>query len=331
MFDMADVWFPTKPIKKFNEGVVLRSRKIHSGSSQLVKAKGSTLLEQPLLRSDLTCLAASIEAGADVNEANVVGVTPLHYHLSVSHDKTLNDAHFQCMKLLIEKGADVNFPLPNGQLPLHSAAKENHVNCVEFFANVGADLSAKDIRGKTALYLAVEQGNYESIKKLIKLGADVNCTSNFGMTPLMRAAMCESCIQLLLRKGAYVNKINKFRQNALQISVAINCYEDFEVPPEKDVRCMLLLAAGESTEGPTVNTLNFYSRGERIVHVPKYLLEFEQIKLSLKWACRDVIRRKMIQSDPHTNLFIRVPKLGIPKLLQSYLLYDMSVDCRESN
>ena len=157
----------------------------------------------------------------------------------------------------------------------------------------------------------------------------------------MFAAWCDNkpsgklCVKYLLRAGAHVNKINQFGQNALQISAARTStiyYSrvDYHNHYGKDV-CMLLLAAGETIEGNTVKRFIFPEYDYCTEYVPQYLQDIRKIQLSLKWACREVIRKKLIQLDPHTNLFIRAPKLGLPKLLQSYLLYDMSVDCRESN
>ena len=94
----------------------------------------------------------------------------------------------------------------------------------------------------------------------------------------------------------------------------------------KDV-IMLLLAAGETVEGNSVKRIHFNGYSYNYTQdVPQYLQDLKKIQLSLKWVCRDIIRKKLVQSDPHTNLFIRIPKLGLPKILQSYLLYDMSVE-----
>ena len=65
-----------------SEGVVLRTCGINSESSQPVKVKESTILEEPSFNSHLTCSAALIEARAGVNESNVVRVTPSFYHPS---------------------------------------------------------------------------------------------------------------------------------------------------------------------------------------------------------------------------------------------------------
>ena len=169
----------------------------------------------------------------------------------------------------------------------------------------------------------------------------MNCSTDNGLTSLMFAAYYweglpgNFSIKHLLKAGAHVNKINKFGQNALQICVASNttfCYkkEDYGDHYGKDV-IMLLLAAGESIEETKVDKISFYEKYDTTLDVPNYLLGFKQTQLSLKWACRGVIRKKLIQSDSHTNLFISVPKLRLPRQLHLYLLHDMSVECKNSN
>ena len=405
---MGNKCFPAKQQRiqrKFKEGAVLRPCKAHSKISEDIKAKWATSLTGPAHDCHLACLAALIEAGADVNEELRTGETPLHFHPlqhKLSYDNKTRDVHFQCIQLLVEKGADVNIRQQDGQLPLHKAAEANHANCVELFIKLGADVNTKANNGKTPLLTAVERGCYESIEKLIQMGADVNIgksencpplftlttngfhkclklmiqsgadvnfhQDNRNRTPLMEAAYrmdhksvrilidsganvnsstdtgltalmfaaCYNnewvpgnfCTNYLLNAGAHVNKINSFGQNALQISVAWNTYcywqEYYDNRSGKDA-VMLLLAAGESIKGATVDRINFYGHCDRTIDIPAYLLEFRQIKLSLKWACREVIRKKLIQSDPHTNLFVRVPKLGLPKPLHLFLLYDIDL------
>ena len=47
---------------------------------------------------------------------------------------------------------------------------------------------------------------------------------------------------------------------------------------------------------------------------------------SLQDLCRVSIRAQLLSSDRHSNLFIRVPRLGLPSLLTRYLLYHMTLD-----
>ena len=48
-------------------------------------------------------------------------------------------------------------------------------------------------------------------------------------------------------------------------------------------------------------------------------------ELSLKNICREAIRNHLLQMS-NVNIFIRVPRLPLPKALQSYLLYDQTLN-----
>ena len=78
---------------------------------------------------------------------------------------------------------------------------------------------------------------------------------------------------------------------------------------------MLLFAAGEIIDDITVEKFDF----RKSVELPDLLF-------CLQYLCREAIRRHMINLDPHTHLFSRIPKLGLPTLLTEYLLYDVSLD-----
>ena len=77
---------------------------------------------------------------------------------------------------------------------------------------------------------------------------------------------------------------------------------------------MLLFAAGEKII-PSVGCTNTV--------IPEYL-QHEQ--LSLKEKCREAIRKHLLDIDPHGNLFHRIPKIGLPSVLNEYVLFDMSID-----
>ncbi len=46
---------------------------------------------------------------------------------------------------------------------------------------------------------------------------------------------------------------------------------------------------------------------------------------SLKQACRRTIRQHMLAVNETGNLFCRVPNTGLPPVLASYVLYDVSL------
>jgi hypothetical protein len=53
--------------------------------------------------------------------------------------------------------------------------------------------------------------------------------------------------------------------------------------------------------------------------------EEEQIE-DLLCICRTAIRDHLLNMDLHENLFMRIPKLPLPTLLHSFLLFDTSLE-----
>ena len=59
---------------------------------------------------------------------------------------------------------------------------------------------------------------------------------------------------------------------------------------------------------------------------PDFLLEMNQPGLNLKHLCRLAVRNHLLNLDPHTHLFYRVPKLQLPSAMTQYLLFELSID-----
>ena len=78
----------------------------------------------------------------------------------------------------------------------------------------------------------------------------------------------------------------------------------------KDERVVLLVAAGEKMEDD--------------ITVHDSLSVLVEVQWDLMDQCRKVIRKRLLDVDPHENLFMRVPKLGLPKSLVEYMLFDIS-------
>ena len=78
--------------------------------------------------------------------------------------------------------------------------------------------------------------------------------------------------------------------------------------------CLLLYAAGETLDGPI--------DAEKLPDC----LRFDDLQLMLKHICREAIRKHLLSLDPHTHLFYRIPRLGLPSSLNRYLLYNTSLD-----
>ena len=100
---------------------------------------------------------ALIENGADPNESDDQGCTPLH-HASRNGSKKI-------VKLLLKHGANVNAKLNTTfKTPLHEAVNHGHLNIVKILIWYGADLSCKTRNQTTPIHIAAVKGHVEIVK-----------------------------------------------------------------------------------------------------------------------------------------------------------------------
>jgi quinoprotein dehydrogenase-associated probable ABC transporter substrate-binding protein len=138
-------------------------------------------LSNALIANDLDRVKFLVGKGADVNQPDNQGWTPLISAARQRHDDMIN--------LLIELGADVNLAKSDGTTPLIAAASRDHVPSIKVLLEHGADIEKPGPQGFRALPLAIADDNYEAAKALIEAGAKVNEPSGAeGLTPLMVAA-----------------------------------------------------------------------------------------------------------------------------------------------
>ena len=246
------------------------------------------------------CLKLLIKAGADVNKQVR---SPRCPPVMLAAQK----GHSECLEMLIKAGADVN---ATGRIstPLTEATRYEHLKCVNLLLEAGADVNF--LRGTTALMVAATGRDMECLSSLIAAGADVNKGNKAGSTALMFAGEKNiRSVRLLLAAGAEVNKRNFEGHNALAYHIDRLRY----LPPDGDI-CMLLLAAGETVDDTTTEVL-------REMKGIDYFFDNEK-KLDLMQICRVTIRNQLLRIS-HLNLFVRVPKLGLPPSLSKYLVYDL--------
>ena len=120
-------------------------------------------------------VAAFLAVGADPNDRDEHGSTPLHWSALVSEDP-------QVLTLLLKAGADPEARSKTRDTPLH------HVRTVEIvraLVDAGADPRARNDEGNTPLHHAKTAG---IVRALAKAGADPRVTNLEGDTPLHRAA-----------------------------------------------------------------------------------------------------------------------------------------------
>ena len=160
------------------------------------------------------------------------------------------------------------------------------------------------------------------MNSVLQAGADVNRTNQqTGQTALMEAASnaCTKIAILLIEAGADVNKICARNETALlQFALKSNV---------QGVRLLLRSGAKLNIGRQLIGTQQAYIRllldAGGLTVMPRLL---KSSTYTLHHHCRLVIRRHLLKLDQHENLFVRIPRLGLPSRVTKYLLFDTSLD-----
>ena len=284
----------------------------------------------------------------DVNDA----ATCRRGHNPLSH--AASTGHLSILKRLLEAGADCT---SSSDFAAFTAAECGKDDCLRVLIEAGADINARHRRGTTALISACLRGHDKCVNLLLQSGTDVNMTDNRGCSPLMRSLLRRklSCLNLLVQAGADVNAVSNNANTTLMVAALYISSPDIPITP-----CVILLKAGariNMRNNKGLNTLEesllryscsheklqllLLAAGEMIRNVsmvtrdefgnttvrliPDYL-QFPELKLCLKHMCRQTIRNHLLHLDPHSHLFHRIPQMDLDEILNSYLLYDVSLE-----
>ena len=107
-----------------------------------------------------------IEKGADPNDGDASGATPLYYALR-------EKGYDEVVRLLIERGANVNTPKA-----LYFPCKRGDYQMAKYLIENGANVNPTYETGETALTLAIDSRNQELVKMLILAGATTEGIEN---------------------------------------------------------------------------------------------------------------------------------------------------------
>lgn len=138
-----------------------------------------------------------VAKGADVNQTQSDGTTPLHWAV-YKFDREL-------VQTLLKKGARVNAVNRYGASPLSESVRVANLEISEMLLEAGADANVANEDGQTALMLAARTGNVALAKLLVTRGADVNRREQFRKQSALMWAAAQNhpeMVDFLISKGA---------------------------------------------------------------------------------------------------------------------------------
>ena len=216
-----------------------------------VDFEGNSALHMACVYNILNIIGAElISRGADINQRNNQGATPLMCIAQQGHPETVRSLlelgadvnvvdvygntalHWACAKgdfpliaeILVSNGANINQRENQGITPLMAAVMVGHIEAARKLLELGADTHVLDMEGKSALHFSCAKGDFPKIvDMLLTNGADINQRSCRGYTPLMAAVAVGrlETVRKLLELGADIHALDMEGNSALHLACAI--------------------------------------------------------------------------------------------------------------
>jgi len=128
---------------------------------------GTTPLHWAVYRVDRELVEALLAQGAASDVVNDYGSSPLA--------EAVNVANPELVRMLLEAGADANVANGDGQTPLMLAARTGNLAVAELLVEFGADVNRRETyREQSAVMWAASQGHAEMVRFLVSRGADLS-------------------------------------------------------------------------------------------------------------------------------------------------------------
>jgi len=257
-----------------------------------VDEAGRSALFYSIAAEQLQTTRHLIRKGAQVNQPDWEGMTPLHV--------AATEGHTGCCSLLLSQGAQSTVKVKDtGRTPLHLAALNGTFYPVWLLVVSGASIDARDAEGCTALQHSLALGGRSVPLFLIWRGADVNSANKEGVTVLETAlqAKCIDAACELIKHGADITKADEDGSTVLHFAAKEGLTQLATVALSKGARVNALsrrygtplhIAAGDTNPemlkllldaGGAPNTLD--ARGRTALHIAAGKDDPEVLKLLL--------------------------------------------------
>lgn len=206
-------------------------------------------------------LKTLIESGANINQANNTGESPLSSAIKMNR--------IEIVELLLKNGSSIEQRFANGDTLLHNAARTGNLEICELLIKRSVPINERNLDDVTALDVSVQQYNCKTniVKKLIWSGADLNNISNKGMSPLSTTIEDGkiSMARLLVESGADIEKKICARNTITPITPLMLALEKHQ----EEIAFILL------EKGADVNAKN--QIGDTPLHIAAKHFEFQAV------------------------------------------------------
>lgn len=163
------------------------------------KTEADKALIAAALHGDVQGIKKAIAAGANVNEQDEEGFTPLN--------KAAKLSYFLLVKYFSELVADVNIPNNESITPLHYGVEYNNVKIERLLLASDANINARDGIQECPLHWAGWTGNIVAAKLPLKHGATPYAKNDTGVTPIGLTVRQEhKKLEKVFKKKRYKNK-----------------------------------------------------------------------------------------------------------------------------
>lgn len=173
----------------------------------LVSGCEKKTLNELVRSSDAATIKRAIAKGADVNERDSDGQTPLHFTMLFALD--------DISKVLIENGATLNAADNDDWTTFHAACRGSISSLYGFLLHLenGVDIHASSPRGFQPIHFVADCGSIEALDILLDRGADINAKTIHGDTPLLFAIAHErtDMVRALIARGADLTEHPRLR------------------------------------------------------------------------------------------------------------------------